>query len=78
MKIDFTDEDNGTLEGTEEEMAHVYSQGISFMMLKGLYNMSDSEAISAFKTYAELHLKVDVPKDDKEDEWAYWTPGDVK
>lgn len=78
MKIDIKDDGVCEFEGNEEGMAHVYSQGISFMMLKGLYNMSDSEAISAFKTYAELHLKVDVPKDDKEDEWAYWTPGDVK
>lgn len=79
MKIDFTDDGNGTLEGDEEELSHIYSQGIAYMMLKGLYNMDDNDAISAFKTYAELHLKIDRPVvGEVGDEWAYWTPGDIK
>lgn len=79
MKIDLDDDGNGTLEGDDKEMSHVYSQGISFMLLKGLYNMNDTDAIAAFKAYAELHLKVDRPAvGEVGDEWSYWTPGDIK
>lgn len=78
MRIDYKGDGVCEFEGNEEEMAHVYGQGIAFMMLKGLYDMDDNDALSAFKSYAELHLKVDRPVEDVPDSWAYWSPGDIK
>jgi hypothetical protein len=82
MKIDLeTMDDKGlvSLSADEQGFEKIYSEGIAFMLLKGLYNMDDKDALAAFKTYAELHLKIDTPGvGDVGDEWAYWTPGDIK
>ena len=82
MKIDIEtldDEGHMVLEADKEGLEKVYSEGITFMLLKGLHNMDDKDAIAAFKTYAELHLKIDTHGVvDVPDEWAYWTPGDIK
>jgi hypothetical protein len=82
MKIDLVltdDEGLVDFDVDEEGLEKIYSEGIAFMLLKGLYNMDDKDAVSAFRTYAELHLKIDTPGvGDVGDEWAYWTPGDIK
>lgn len=82
MKIDLEavdDEGRMVFEADKEGLEKIYSEGIAFMLLKGLYNMDDKDAIAAFKTYAELHLKIDTHGvSDVPDEWAYWTPGDIK
>lgn len=79
MKLDINDEGHGILEGDEDELSHIYSEGIAYMLIKGMYNLEDKDVIAACKSYAELHLKVDpVPVEDVGDEWAYWTPGDIK
>ncbi len=82
MKIDLEtvdDEGRMVLEADKEGLEKIYSEGIAFMLLKGLYNMDDKDAVAAFKAYAELHLKVDTPGvGEVPDEWAYWTPGDIK
>lgn len=78
MKIETDDDGNGILEGSEEELSKVYSEGIAYMMIKGFHNMDDKDVIQACKTYAELHLRTPPVVEDVGDAWAYWTPGDIK
>lgn len=79
MKLDLVDDEgNGILEGTEEELSKVYAEGLAYIMIKGFHNMDDKEVLAACQKYAELHLKNPPPLEDVPDEWAYWTPGDLK
>ncbi len=78
MKIEMDDEGRGVLEGDEEELSRVYSEGIAYTLIKGMYNLDDKDVVAACKTYAELHLRVVPPVEDVGDAWAYWTPGDIK
>lgn len=78
MKIEMDDEGNGILKGDEEELSRVYSEGIAYTLIKGMYNLDDKDVVAACKTYAELHLRTTPPIEDVGDEWAYWTPGDIK
>lgn len=81
MKIELCDynEETGvmTIDTDEEGKEFLIAEGVAYTLLKGLHNMNDKDALDAFKSYAELHLKVDCPIEDVPDEWAYWTPEHV-
>ena len=80
MKINILDDEgNAELEATQEELSTIYSEGIAYQLIKGLHNLDDKDVLQACKTYSELHLKSDpLPVEDVPDDWAYWTPGDIK
>lgn len=78
IELDINDDGSATLSGNSDEMSKIYSEGIAYMLIKGLNNLNDKEVIEACRVYAELHLKNTPPIEDIADEWAYWSPGDMK
>ena len=83
MKIELCeyDEETGimTLDTDEDGQKFLMAEGVAYILLKGLHNMDDKDALRAFQTFAELNLRVVPPPiEDVPDEWAYWSPGDLK
>lgn len=78
MKIEVDEEGNGSFEGTEEEVSKIYSEGISYMLIKGFMEMTDKDVVEACRQYKDKQPKEKTPVQDIADAWAYWTPGDIK
>jgi hypothetical protein len=81
MTIEFElndDDGNGTVSGTDEDMSFIYGQGVAYMLIKGINDLTDEDVVKACRMYTELKKQPVVAVEDVADAWAYWTPGDIK
>lgn len=83
MKIEFCDYNEETnvmtIDADEEGKELLMAEGVAYLLLKGFHNMDDKDALVAFQTFADLHLRMEVtPVEEIPDSWAYWSPGDIK